>query len=181
MNALCRMYQPPPHCTPHTYIQHYNIHRLRMVKNTNFFWDSKKICLTYWKTVFWIPEHFCIKWMFWKNGFFCPKNAFFWQKWKFDHLLRAAPRRSQGTFFSGGNFTPIFEAKKVGTSGQKCPGHFDSSQFSPKSANFWGFEKKSFWKWLEPKTYCVCYPNTLLYMVLDHLWAKKCHDFGQRL
>jgi len=32
----------------------------------------------------------------------------------------------------------------VGTSGQKCPGHFDSSQFSPKSAIFGGFEKKKF-------------------------------------
>ena len=28
---------------------------------------------------------------------------------------------------------------------------------------------------------CVCYPNTLLYMVLDHLLAKKCHNFGQKL
>ena len=49
-------------------------------------------------------------------------------------------------FFLEGNFTPIFEAKKVGTAGQKCPGHFDSSQFSPKSAIFGGFEKKSFQK-----------------------------------
>ena len=31
------------------------------------------------------------------------------------------------------------------------------------------------------QTYCVCYPNTLLYMVLDHLRAKKCHNFGQKL
>ena len=155
--------------------------RLRMVKNINFFWDSKKLFLTHWKTVFWVTEHFCIKWTFWKNAFFCPKNAFFWQKWQFDPLPSAAQRRCQGTFFSGGNFTPIFEAKKVGTAGQKCPGHFDSSQFSPKSAIFGGFEKKSFQKWLEPKTYCVCYPNTLLYMVLDHLWAKKSHDFGQNL
>ena len=46
--------------------------------------------------------------------------------------------------FLGGNFTPIFEAKKLGTVGQKCTGHFDSSQFSPKSAIFGGFEKKSF-------------------------------------
>ena len=124
------------------------ITRLRMVKNTNLFWDSKKLFLTFWKTVFWVTEHFCIKWTFWKNVIFCPKNAFFWQKWQFDPLLRAAPRQCQGTFFSGGNFTPIFEAKKVGTSGQKCPGHFDSSQFSPKSAIFGGFEKKSFQKWL---------------------------------
>ena len=72
------------------------------------------------------------------------KMHFFLQKWQFDPLLRAAPRRCQGTFFPGGNFTPIFEAKKAGTSGQKCPGHFDSSQFSPKSAIFGGFEKKVF-------------------------------------
>merc|ERR1711978_41285 len=46
------------------------------------------------------------------------------QKWQFDPQHSAAQRRCQGTFFSGGNFTPIFEAKKVGTSGQNCPGHF---------------------------------------------------------
>ena len=61
---------------------------------------------------------------------------------QFDPLPRAAPRQGQGTFFLGGNFTPIFEAKKVGTSGQNYPGHFDSSQFSPKSTIFGGFEKK---------------------------------------
>ena len=117
-----------------------------------------------------VTEHFCIKWTFWKNAFFCPKNAFFLRKMAFSPR---AQHRCQGTFFLGGNFTPIFEAKKVGTAGQKCPGHFDSSQFSPKSAIFGGFEKKSFWKWLEPKTYCVCYPNTLLYMVLDHLKPRN--------
>ena len=63
-----------------------------------------------------------------------------------------SPRAQRGSatlsrnFFFGGNLTPIFEAKKVGTAGQKCPGHFDSSQFSPKSAIFGGFEKKSFQK-----------------------------------
>ena len=74
------------------------------------------------------------------------KMHFFLQKWQFDPLPRAAPRRGQGTFFSGGNFTSIFEAKKLGSAGQKCPGHFDSSQFGPKSAIFGGFEKKSFQK-----------------------------------
>ena len=64
----------------------YSMPRLRMVKNINFFWDSKKIFLTYWKTVFWVTEHFCIKWTFWKNAFFCLKNAFFWQKWP-DNVL----------------------------------------------------------------------------------------------
>ena len=47
-------------------------------------------------------------------------------------------------FFSRGNFTLIFEAKKLRKVEEKCPGHFDSSQFSPKSAIFGGFEKKSF-------------------------------------
>ena len=155
--------------------------RLNLVKNINFGLDQKEFFLTYWKTLFWVTEHFCIKWTFWKNAFFHPKNAFFWQKLQFDPLASAGQQRCQRTFFLEGNFTPIFEAKKAGTSGQKCPGHFDSFQFSPKSAIFGWFEKKSLQKWLEPKTYCVCYPNTLLYMVLDHLWAKKCHNFGQKL
>ena len=88
------------------------ISRLNSVKNTNIGLDNKKIFLMHWKTVFWVTEHFSIKWTFWKNAFFCPKNAFFWQKWQFDHLLSAAQRWCQGTFFPGGNFTPIFEAKK---------------------------------------------------------------------
>ena len=73
--------------------------RLNSVKNTNFGLDNKKLFLMHWKIVFWVTEHFCIKWTFWKNAFFCPKNAFFWQKWQIDHLLRAALRRCQGTFF----------------------------------------------------------------------------------
>ena len=35
-------------------------------------------------------------------------------------------------FFLGGNFTPILEAKKLRKVEEKCLGHFDSSQFSPK-------------------------------------------------
>ena len=114
--SLCcwcwRRPSPPPWRSPHPASACSCIVRLRMVKNTNFFWDSKKIILTYWKTVFWVTEHFCRKWTFWKNVIFCPKNAFFWQKWQFDPLPSAAQRRCQGTFFLGGNFTPIFEAKK---------------------------------------------------------------------
>ena len=75
------------------------IDRFNSVKNINFFWDNKKIFLTYWKTVFWVTEHFCIKWTFWKNAFFWPKNAFFWRKWQFDHLLSIAQRWCQGPFF----------------------------------------------------------------------------------
>ena len=79
--------------------------RFRMVKNITFFWDGKKLFLTYWKTVFWVTEHFCRKWTFWKNVIFCPKNAFFWQKWQFDPLPRAAPRRGQWTFLYKMNFS----------------------------------------------------------------------------
>ena len=67
----------------------------------------------------------------------------------------------------------------MGTAGQKCPDQFDSSQFCPKSAIFGGIEKKKVFKSDWNKS-CVCYPNTLSYMVLDYLWAKKCHDFGQK-
>ena len=72
----------------------------------------------------------------------------------------------------------------MGTSGQKCPGPFDSSQFSPKSAIFGGFEEKKFPKVTGTKDILCMLPKyiyTLLYMVLDHLWAKKCHNFGQKL
>ena len=151
--------------------------RLNSVKITNFGLENKKSFLTYSKIVFGVTDHVCIKWTFWKNALFCSKNAFL----KKMAIGPPAQRQCQGTFFSGGNFRPIFEAKKLGTVGQKCPGHFSSSQFSPKSAIFGGFDKKSFRKWLEPKTYCVGYPNTFLYMVLDHIWAKKCHNFGQKL
>ena len=71
---------------------------------------------------------------------------FFEKKWLFHLELSNAQHRCQGTFFSGGNFTPIFEAKKLSTIEQKCTGYFDSSQFSPKSAIFGGFEKKRFQK-----------------------------------
>ena len=143
--------------------------RLRMVKNINFSWDRKKLFLKHWKTVFWVTEHICIKWTFWKNAFFCPKNAFFWQKWPVDPRRSAAERRCQGTFFGGGILLLKSWRILLGKIGHMVKPPFDSSQFSPKSAIFGGFEKKSFQKWLEPKTYCVCYPNTLLYMVLDHL------------
>ena len=72
---------------------------LNLVKNINFWLDHKKFFLTYWKTVFWDPEHFCIKWTFWKNAFFCLKNAFFGQKWQFDTLDSMGQHRCQGTFF----------------------------------------------------------------------------------
>ena len=49
--------------------------RLNLVKNINFGLEHKFFLLTYWKIVFWVTEHFCIKWTFWKNAFFCPKNA----------------------------------------------------------------------------------------------------------
>ena len=83
------------------------IFRSRMVKNINFFCASKKLFLINWKTVFWVTEHFCIKWSFWKNAFFCPKNAFFWQKWPFDPRWSAVERvvaAMSRNFFWGGYF-----------------------------------------------------------------------------
>ena len=48
--------------------------------------------------------------------------------------------------------------------------HFE---FSQKWAIFGRLEKKSFQKWLEPNTFSVCYPNTLLYIVFDHTFAEN--------
>ena len=48
--------------------------------------------------------------------------------------------------------------------------HFE---FSQKWAIFGRLEKKSFQKWLEPNTFSVCYPNTLLYIVFDHTLAEN--------
>ena len=59
------------------------ISRLNSVRNTNFGLDNKKPFLTHSKIVF-VTDNICIKWTFWKTDFFCPKNAFFWQKWQFD-------------------------------------------------------------------------------------------------
>merc|ERR1711978_770687 len=103
------------------------------------------------------------------------------QKWQFDPQHSAAQRRCQGTFFSGGNFTPIFEAKKVGTSGQNCPGHFDSSQFSPKSAIFGGFEKKKFPKVTGTKDILCMLPKYIIIHGFRPPLGKKCHNFGQKL
>ena len=46
-------------------------------------------------------------------------------------------------------------------------------EFSQKWAIFGRLEKKSFQKWLEPNTFSVCYPNTLLYIVFDHTFAEN--------
>ena len=76
------------------------IGRLNLVKNTNFWWDNKKMFLTHWKCDFRVTDHFCIKWTFWKIAFFCPKNAFFWQKWQYIPLFTLLHLCCQGTFFS---------------------------------------------------------------------------------
>ena len=94
------------------------------------------------------------------------------QKNIFDPLLRTAPRQCQGTLFLEGNLTPIFEAKKFGSVGQKCQGRFSSLQFSPKSAIFGGFEfffSKSDWNQRH-----IVYVTQIHYYS-DHLWVKKCH------
>ena len=68
------------------------------------------------------------------------KKHFFFLKWQFDNLDSAAQRQCQGTFFSEGNFTLFFEAKKLRKVEEKCPANFDSCKFSPKSASFGGFK-----------------------------------------
>ena len=155
--------------------------RLNSVKNTNFGLDNKKLILMHWKIVFWVTDHFCIKWTFWKNAFFCPKNAFFGQKLQFDPRRSAAERQCQGTFFSGGILLLKFRRILLSKIEHMVKPPYEHVQFSPKSAIFGGFEKKSFQKWLEPKTYCVCYPNTFLYMVFRPPLVKKYHNFDQKL
>ena len=86
--------------------------RLNSVKNTNFGLYNQTSFLMDSKIVFGVTDHFCIKSTFWKNAFFCPKNAFFLEKWLFHLELSNAQHQCQGTFFSGGNSTLIFEAKK---------------------------------------------------------------------
>ena len=79
------------------------------MKNTNFEWGNNQIFLTQWKIVFWVTDHFCIKWTFKKNAIFCPKNAFFGQTCQFDPLCRPVPACSQGHNFRGVYFYLIPE------------------------------------------------------------------------
>ena len=125
-----------------------NMTRLNSVKNTNFGLNKNNLFFMHWKIVFWVTDHFCIKWTFWKNAFFCPKNAFFGQKLQFDPRCSALERRCQGTFFSGGILLLKSWRILLGKVGHMVKPLFECVQFSPKSAIFGGFEKKSFWKWL---------------------------------
>ena len=77
------------------------MYRLNSVKNTNFGLDNNKLILMHWKIVFWVNDHFCIKWTFFKNAVFCPKNAFYWKKWQLDLRWSTLERQCQGTFFQG--------------------------------------------------------------------------------
>ena len=83
--------------------------RFNLVKNTNFEWGNNQIFLTQWKIVFWVTDHFCIKWTLKKNAIFCPKNAFFGQTCQFDPLCRPVPACSQGHNFRGVYFYLIPE------------------------------------------------------------------------
>ena len=67
-----------------------HINRLNSVKNTNFRLDKKNFFLMQWKIIFWVTDHFSVKWSFWKNAFFCLKNSFFWGKMQFNPLARAS-------------------------------------------------------------------------------------------
>ena len=107
---------------------------------------------------------------FWENSFFCPKMHFL-TKCQFHHLHRAALCWGEGTFFWKVTLHQFLKQKNR-TLLNKCTGHFESSQFSPKSAILKDLKEK-FLKVTATKTYYVCCPNILLYMVLNHLWAKK--------
>ena len=110
--------------------------RLNLVKNTNFGMDNFFL-------YFGSRNNFVLNELFEKMPFSAQKMHFIDKNGNLTHWPARASFDVK-EFFLDGNFKPILEAKKVGTAGQKCPGHFDSSQFSPKSAIFGGFEKKSF-------------------------------------
>ena len=97
------------------------MYRLNLVKNTNFEWGNNQIFLTQWKIVFWVTDHFCIKWTLKKNAIFCPKNAFFGQTCQFDPLCRPVPACSQGHNFRGVYFYLIPEGFIGGRWGRPRP------------------------------------------------------------
>ena len=95
----------------------------------------------------------------------------FLTKCQFHHLHRAALCWGEGTFFWKVTLHQFLKQKNR-TLLNKCTGHFESSQFSPKSAVLKDLIEK-FLKVTATKTYYVCCPNILLYMVLNRLWAKN--------
>ena len=104
----------------------------------------------------------------------------FLKKWLFHLELSNAQHRCQGTFFSGGNFTPIFEAKNGALYSKNVQAILTLLNLAQKVPFLENLKKKvSKTDWNQ--RHYVCYPNTLLYMVLDHLWAKKCNNFWQKL
>ena len=127
----------------------------------------------HWKTLLWVTDHFCKKRTFEKNAIFCPKKSFFLTKMAIWPTGPRGPVLMSRNYFLGCNLKPVFEAKKLRKVEEKCPGHFDSSQFSPKWAIFSWFEKFSFQKWLEPCGLSVCNPNTSWYMVSDHIFPEN--------
>ena len=77
--------------------------RLNSVKNTNFGLDNKKLFLMHWKIVFWVTDHFSVKWFFWKMPFSAWKTHFLD---KIGLLTPAGVRRSGDVkeLFLGGVF-----------------------------------------------------------------------------
>ena len=86
--------------------------------------SKKKFFLKHGDNLFLVTDEFWIKWIFQKNVIFCPKNAFFGEKLLFHLEHRNAPRRCQGTFFSGHIFTLFFEEKFWSTSEHKISDPF---------------------------------------------------------
>ena len=80
--------------------------------NHNF--SKNLFFLEYVYDVFLVTDEFWIKWIFQKNAIFCLKNAFFWEKWLFDHRCSALQRRCLRSFFWGNIFTLYFDEMKTG-------------------------------------------------------------------
>ena len=74
-------------------------------------------------------DQFLIKWFFWKNIIFWPKNAFFGKKWLFYLLGSAGQQSCFRTFCLGANFLHSEKKSNWGMMGLKCETNF--STFTP--------------------------------------------------
>ena len=122
--------------------------RLRMVKNINFFWVSKKIFLKNCILGHWT---FLYKMNFFKKCHFLPEKCFFLTKNAIYTLVQPHPTLMSRNFFSIGIVLLKFWRicwRKVAEMVKPPSEHF---QFSQKWTIFGRFEK-SFQKRLEPYT-----------------------------
>ena len=83
-------------------------------KLQNHYFSKKIFFSKYVYDVFLVTDEFWIKWIFQKNAVFCPKNAFFLEKWLFDPRCSALQRRCLRSFFLGHIFIQFFDEMKTG-------------------------------------------------------------------